>query len=457
MPVSRAIKIIRIQSRICIGGPALHTEILSRHLSNERYQTLLISGAIDSNESSKIKDFKQKGIPVCVIPEMKRVSNPIDDIMAIYKCFKIIRKKKPNIVHTHTAKAGTVGRLAAWLAGVPLIYHTFHGHTFHSYFSKPVTAVFLLIERVLARLSTAVIAISPSQLDELVNRYHIAPKQHFRMIRLGLELEPFKNLKRRNSLKKRLGLDPDSCLLGIVGRLVPIKNIEMALKVTSQLESRYHLCVIGDGPERNTLEIRSKELGLENRVHFMGWIEDITGIYAEIDALLLTSNNEGTPVAVIEAMAASIPVIATEVGGVPDLVKHEFNGYLCASQDVVSMSGFVRDVCQDRSHTLQICENARRFVSQYYAAHRLPERYRAFVSGTNSIKYHIFFFYNLNVFIILHWGKFVYGKNIQSRDTRIQVLSWIDKIGAAPIGFIFYGINFAIINNNGETKSSYEP
>lgn len=332
---------------------------------------MVISGKIDSGEYSKISDLRQQGIPVYVIPEMQRVSSPLDDIKAIYHCYKLIKTIKPDIVHTHTAKAGTVGRIAAKLANVPFIYHTFHGHTFHSYFPKWMTAVFLLIERILARFSTAVIAISPSQFDELVHRFHVASANKFRMIRLGLELDRFFNLKRKTDLRNRLNLSPDICLLGIIGRLVPIKNIEMALKVMRQLDSHYHLCIIGNGPQRRELECLVDELRLKERVHFLGWIEDITGIYAGIDALLLTSNNEGTPVAIIEAMAASVPVIATRVGGVVDLVKHEVNGYLCATNDIVSMAEFIRNVCQNRSHTRYICENAQTFINQYYRADRL--------------------------------------------------------------------------------------
>lgn len=366
-----SLKVMSIQSRICIGGPALQTELLSKHLPVLQYKSVVISGKVDSSEFSRISDLRAQGIPVHVIPEMKRISSPVDDIKAIVRCYKIIKQEKPDIVHTHTAKAGTVGRIAAWLAGVPKIYHTFHGHTFHSYFSKPVTAVFILIERLLARLSTAVIAISPSQQDELVNRYHIAPAQRFRMIRLGLELEPFSRLNRSTQLKTDLSLSPDTCLLAVIGRLVPIKNIEMALRVLSRLDSHYHLCVVGDGPEHENLESLASTLDIQDRVHFLGWIENITGIYAEIDALLLTSNNEGTPVAVIEAMAASVPVVATCVGGVPDLVKHKMNGYLCDPHDTVSMGKLIIELCQNRSKTKKVCTNAMRFVNQFYSADRL--------------------------------------------------------------------------------------
>ena len=191
-----------------------------------------------------------------------------------YQLYKIIRLEKPDIVHTHTAKAGALGRTAAILAGVPLIFHTFHGHTFEGYFPFFVTEFFKFIERVLARFSTAIIAISPRQKHDLSNRHHITSAEHIHVIRLGFELEPFFAVRKNGLLRKKLGLDAKQALIGFIGRLVPIKNIPGALMILKSLHeggALYHLCIVGDGPERALAEGLTEKLGLRGYVHF-SWL-----------------------------------------------------------------------------------------------------------------------------------------------------------------------------------------
>ncbi len=371
---NKPITILRIQSRICIGGPAIHTEILSKHLPADRYRTVLLGGAVDDGEQSKFEELQNQNIDIRIIDEMQRMTTPLNDLKAVWSIYKIIKQENPTIVHTHTAKAGTVGRLAAFMARVPIVIHTFHGHTFDGYFSKPVTFIFKMIERVLGLFSTRIIAISPKQQYDLTKKYRITSEKKVRVIRLGFELERFNDVAKKDEWRKELGIAENEHLLGIVGRLVPIKNIAMSIRVLKHLnekEKRYHLSIVGDGPERGTLERLTEHLGIQDYVHFMGWKTQVNEIYGNIDALMLTSINEGTPVAIVEAMASGVPVIATNVGGVGDLVEHERNGLLCPSHDEPAMVAFISTLFAQQDVHETLIKNARAFAFSVYGYKRL--------------------------------------------------------------------------------------
>ncbi len=365
-------KVIHIQSRLCIGGPVVNTELLSRLSPDQKYKSIIIGGKVEASEVSVISELIVKGLDVRIVQSMRRVTNPLNDIKAIIEIYKLIKKEKPDIVCTHTAKAGTVGRIAGIFARVPLVFHTFHGHTFHSYFPRYLTAFFLFIERLLARFTTKIIAISPSQKHELVDIYRVAPENKFVVIRLGLELSSFYNIVPNGYLKKELNLPLDAPLLGIIGRLAPIKNMNMALRVLSLLQYKnVHLIIVGDGDERPLLEQHAMHLGINDKVHFWGWETDITKIYSGIDMLLLTSKNEGTPVTIIEAMASGVPVVATRVGGVPDIISHQESGYLCQVDNDKEMAEQIMFLLDNPSKTQQICNQARQSVGKMYNAQRL--------------------------------------------------------------------------------------
>jgi glycosyltransferase involved in cell wall biosynthesis len=248
-----------------------------------------------------------------------------------------MRQHRPDIVHTHTAKAGFVGRLAAWLASVPVRVHTFHGHTFHGYFSPAKTRLFIILERFCARLSTRVITISPKLRDDLIHTYRIAPPEKVVVVPLGLDLQPLAALHKDGAnFRLQYGLPPDKKIVGIVGRLVPIKNHHLFLQVAERLVKQrhdVHFIIIGDGECRAELEQQVSESGINDHVSFLGWIEEVGMVLSGLDVLALTSNNEGTPVSIIEAMAAGVPVVATAVGGVADVLENGALGYITPPDD----------------------------------------------------------------------------------------------------------------------------
>lgn len=341
--MERPATVVRVIARLNVGGPAIHTILLNSRLPAERYRSILVKGSEAPGEGDLMALAEERRVSPVLIPQMGRELRPFDDLVALLKLTRIIWSSRPAIVHTHTSKAGTLGRLAVVFVNLargakgllsreaarPIrSVHTYHGHIFHGYFSPLKARLFLAIERLLARSTDVVVAISPRQKSEIVQTYRIAPSERVRTIPLGLELAPFLGCRnRRGKLRAELGLDDDTPLIGIVGRLVPIKRHDLLFKALSQLKSSlsgpsgFCCVVVGDGELGPSLRKQVEEMGLSDSVRFLGWRRDLEIIYSDLDCVVLTSDNEGTPVSVIEALASQVPVIATAVGGVPDLLR----------------------------------------------------------------------------------------------------------------------------------------
>jgi len=327
-------KVLRIINRLNIGGPTYNAAYLSKYLSDD-FETLLIAGEKDETEDSSQFILHELGLKPIIIPEMKREINFKNDRIAYQKIKEIIADFKPDIVHTHASKAGAIGRLAAYKMKVPVILHTFHGHVFHSYFGKVKTTIYKTIERKLARKSTKIIAISAIQKKELAKIHKIAKPNKIKVIPLGFDLNKFKENQKdkRNSFRQKWLIEDNEIAIGIIGRLVPIKNHHFFLNVVkniSELTTRkVRFIIIGDGELRGELEDYCKQLKIdfstENNTRkdlltFTSWITDIDVALAGLDIVALTSKNEGTPVSLIEAQAARIPIVSVNVGGIENIV-----------------------------------------------------------------------------------------------------------------------------------------
>lgn len=327
-------KIIQIISRLNIGGASPQVIHLTRALQERGYEARLIRGQEPDHEGNMLAEAARVGVEPVLIPELGREIDPRRDLVTLYKLVRFLRAERPDVVHTHLAKAGALGRLAAWLTGVPVILHTYHGHVFHSYFSPAKTAFFLRVERALARVSQGLIAISPSQQQELAAYLRVAPER-LTMIRLGLDLTPFQSAE-AGRFRRELGLGDEVPLVGIVGRLAPVKDHRLFLATAAVIRRRrpdVHFAVVGDGELRLELEAEASRLGLGERIHFTGWRSDMPQVCADLTVSLLTSHNEGTPTTVIEALASACPVVATGVGGVPDLMVDGIHGFVVAGRD----------------------------------------------------------------------------------------------------------------------------
>ncbi len=368
---SGKIKVIVVLSRIIIGGPANFVELYATHLPKDTYKVLLVGGCVEEGELNKAQLLKEKGIQVHLIDIMKRELSFFYDIKSVYKLYKFIKKEKPHIVSTHTAKAGAVGRIAARCANVPVVLHTFHGHTFENYFSPAKTEFYKIVERVLGFFSTKIISISPLQRYDLVKKFKIASMDKVVTIPIAIDSSRFLNLERNNEFRDELKIPKDDFVIGMVARIVPIKNHKLIIDVLKELHNRgvkAHLLVVGDGEQeyKTFIEQYVDEKNLKPFVHFTGWVLNVEKVYSALDVLALTSLNEGTPVSIIEAMAASVPVVATDVGGVNDLLHDNKNGLLCKSNDPLDMVEKMLQVKEDIGFRNEICKNGREFVKEHY-------------------------------------------------------------------------------------------
>jgi len=351
-------RVLRIINRFNLGGPTYNASYLTRYMSN-KYQTRLVGGLKEDDEESSEYIVRNLGIEPEIIPEMRRAISLKNDWVAFRKICRIIREFNPDVVHTHASKAGTIGRLAAAWCRVPVVVHTFHGHVFHSYFGKAKTAMYLTIERFLAHFTTRIIAISEKQRHELADVFQIAQSKKFTVVPLGFDLTRFTIDKeqRRTEFRKRYNVTDNQVAVGIVGRLAHVKNHAFFIDVIATLKNQSKVPVrafiVGDGSLRNELVQQCENKGLtvsqpekENLdadVVFTSWIKNVETVYPAFDILAMTSLNEGTPVSIIEAQAAGVPVVSTNVGGIEDIVE---NGKTALLVENGNLDEFVRSLRQ---------------------------------------------------------------------------------------------------------------
>jgi glycosyltransferase involved in cell wall biosynthesis len=326
--------VLRCITRLNAGGPTRHVVWLERGLTARDHRTRLLHGQVQDGEDDLGSLVREGKLDVVEIPDLGRRVDILSDWKALRAVAHQITAFRPQIVHTHTAKAGVVGRLAAVArrpgASRPRLVHTFHGHVLTGYFNRLEQAAIRWFERRLGHhASDAIIVLSPHQRHDIVERFRIAPAHRVHVVPLGLDLAPFAGRPTGPPLHDELGLPDESFLVGIVGRLAPVKDHELFLRAAGLLARRRpeaRFVVVGGGPREPELRSLAADLGVGDRVHFLGLRTDLARIYAGLDALTLTSRHEGTPLSILEAMAAGCPVVATAVGGVPDLVESEFSG-----------------------------------------------------------------------------------------------------------------------------------
>ncbi len=337
-------RVVRLITRLNIGGPAKQALLLTRELS-ETYPTLLGAG-IPSPREGELSD---PAVSVHHLP-LVRPLRPATDVAALAAVRSLLVRHRPQVLHTHMAKAGTVGRFAALSLRRrrPILMHTFHGHVLDGYFYTHVQRAFIEVERCLARHTDVLIAVSPQVRDSLLD-LGIGTIGQYRVLPLGLDLDRFAAIpEAKGQLRKHLGLSQSVPLVGAVGRLAPIKDIRTLLAAIAILPG-VHLALIGDGDSRGQLELQAAQMGLTSRVHFVGWYHDVPAAMSDLDVVALSSLNEGTPVAVIEALAAAKPVVATSVGGVSFVVEDGVTGLLVPKSDPGALAERIQHVLENRS------------------------------------------------------------------------------------------------------------
>lgn len=373
-------------NRLIIGGPALNASYLTKYMAPE-FETMLVIGGKDDHEQDADHITDYLGIDAMVIPEMKRSIHPINDSIAYQKVKTLIQRFKPDIVHTHAAKSGLIGRLAADACKVPVIVHTFHGHVFHSYFNKVATGAFIQIERYLAKRSSGIIAISKTQKEELAYKYKICAPDKIQTIALGLDLDKFRvwQERKREIFRDKYGIQPDELAIGIIGRIVPVKNhslfVQVAARLLAQTGRKLRFIVIGDGDMRAQMEAEFGSAGIDYAYYpedprpataiCTSWQTDMDLVLAGLDIVALTSHNEGTPVSLIEAQAAAKPVVSTNVGGVSDVVVDNQCGFIVEPNQAEYFTDAMLRLIESEDLRTYFGAQGRKFVEDKFSYQRL--------------------------------------------------------------------------------------
>lgn len=380
-------RVLRIINRLNLGGPTFNAALLTKHLAPE-YETMLVAGMKEDVEESSEFILNDLGIEPVYISDMFRSINPLRDLPAYRQLKKIIRQFKPDIVHTHAAKAGALGRLAAIDCGVPVVVHTFHGHVFHSYFGALKTRFYIEIERWLAKNSSKIIAISPSQKNELSQTYNICSDNEIEVIPLGFDLNRFQTnqTEKRDNFRTKYQIAEDEIAIGIIGRLVQIKNHGLFLRslkeILAQSSQKIRAFIVGNGEEYHHLIQLARELEIpfstpnfnnqqQTPLTFTSWIKNVDEVYAGIDIVALSSLNEGTPVSLIEAQAANKPIVSTNVGGVCDVVLPGKTALISPSNNRPQFTQQLLKLVENESLRFKLGKNGHYFVNKKYHYSRL--------------------------------------------------------------------------------------
>jgi glycosyltransferase involved in cell wall biosynthesis len=401
-------KVLQFVNRLNLGGITSNVAYLTKYLEPE-FETTLLTGQKDESEASSEFIVREFGIEPRYVRSMYRSLNPFKDIAAYFEIKRFIEEFKPDIVHTHAAKSGALGRLAASSAGVPVIVHTFHGHVFHSYFGRFKSWIFQQIERYLATKTTKIITISNAQRNEISSIFKIAPLSKCVVIPLGFDLDRFQTgqKEKRHAFRAEFGMSEDTVCIGIVGRLVPVKNHALFLRALRFLKThatqKYCAFIVGDGESRLEIENLATELGLSfvaidkkteatnesPELIFTSWRQDIDYVNAGMDIIALTSFNEGTPVSLIEAQAANKAIVSTRVGGIRDIVVENETALLSDIDDETLFCQNLLKLVEDAYFRATIGQNGLKFVMPVFSYQRLvgdvKDLYEHLLNQTNSI------------------------------------------------------------------------
>ncbi|MCL2064626.1 MAG: glycosyltransferase [Candidatus Cloacimonetes bacterium] len=360
-----------IITRLNVGGASIHVINLSSCLK-KHYDTILVSGTIEPHESDMSYYAEEKNVSIHYLKKMSREIKFYNDLLALWEIYLLIKKEKPDIVHTHTTKAGTLGRIAAFLAGVPTIIHTFHGNIFKGYFSKRKTIFFIYIEKFLSKITTVIIALSEKQKNELID-LNITKHEKIKVIKLGLDFTHI--LATQNDFGKfreKYNIPIDSLCVAIIGRITAIKNHKLFIDIAERLKNKnIYFAIVGDGELRKDIQSEINKRKIDNKVFITGFIKDLKPIYADVDIVLITSFNEGTPVALIEAMINGKIAVSTNVGGISDIVENGINGFYFDDFHVNQFVDTILLFLENKINKASISEKAKKTAKSVFHIDRL--------------------------------------------------------------------------------------
>ena len=379
-----SVPVVRIITRLNIGGPSIQAATLTERLEAHGFRTHLIHGRLGDGEGD-MRYLLPATASAHYLPRLQRAVAPAADARVVTEIYSLLRRWRPRIVHTHMAKAGAVGRTAAAVynrtaapADRARVVHTYHGHVLEGYFGRMKSTAFITAERALARVTDRLVAISPRIQSELVHDYRIGRASQYRIVPLGFDLSPFARIDAaaRAAARVQLGISEDVPVITPVGRLTAIKQHELLLAAARDVAATHrHLVVLiaGDGERRAELEGLSRTMNLGAAVRFLGWRRDLATLYAATDVFVLTSRNEGTPVALIEAMASAVPGVSTDVGGVGDVIADDGMGRRVRDGDARALAAAISELLMDRDRRRLLGARAREHVIARYTLDRLVD------------------------------------------------------------------------------------
>lgn len=383
--LTRPLRVARVITRLGVGGAALHVALLTRHLNGAEFETQLLAGPTNDVEGNMLDLRGETGIRPHILPSLRRNASPARDLRALRDLVRRFRRFQPDLVDTHLSKAGFLGRLAARMARVPAVTHTFHINIFSGYVWNPLEReAYRRMEIAAARWSDRLICLSDELGEELL-RCGIGNRDQFRTISLGLDLAPFEPTEEkvataRRELRQELGLPLDATLIGHISRLAPVKSVKTFVQAAALMRAarpEVTFLVIGEGETRGRLEALAKELGLGASLRFLGLRADVARLNLGLDAVALTSLQEGTPISIIESLAAARPVVASEVGGVPHLIRHEETGLLTAPDDAKSVATALERVLCEPAMAERWGQKGRAKMRREFDKSRLIAEHRA--------------------------------------------------------------------------------
>jgi glycosyltransferase involved in cell wall biosynthesis len=381
---SAPIRILRVITRLNIGGPAIQAITLSHRLSERGFRTRLVYGRLGEREGD-MGYLVPEDVDRTYVPSLQRPIAPAHDGLALLALGRLLHQTRPAIVHTHTAKAGALARIAAATYNLTTgrrapvrIVHTYHGHVLDGYFGARTERLFTWAERQLARVTDAIVAISPQIRRELLEHHRIGRPEQYRVIPLGFDLRPLAAIDdaARHRARGALALPSNAHVVSTVGRLTAIKQHRLFLETAQRIASRdpvARFLVIGDGELRAQLEEQARALGVAHQTQFLGWRTDLPTIYAATDVLLLTSRNEGTPVALIESLASAVPAVCTDVGGIRDVIGDCDAALLAPVADAEALAARVNDLLPDVPRRRAMGARGRAAMLARYGVDRLVD------------------------------------------------------------------------------------
>ena len=374
----KRVRVAHVITRLCQGGAQENTFHTVRLANPDRFEADLISGFTEGSEGSIEHLVQKAGVEIVREPALVRQVSPHRDLLALRRLTRLFRERRYDIVHTHTSKAGFIGRLAAERAGVPIRVHTPHGHIFQGYFLTPVTKMFILLERYAARKTHRLIALTERGIAEHLRR-GIGCREQWTAVFSGIDLSPYDEaIRRRDETRRKLGVAPDDLLVGGVGRLEPVKGfpyfVGVARKVIEAVpQARFILA--GSGSQFG--HIRELARPIADRFQLLGLREDVPDLMAAMDVFVLPSLNEGMGRVLLECGAAGTPAVATAVGGVPDVLDDGETGVLVRPGHEEALVRAVVDLAADPERRQTLGANARAKVVPAYGIERMVERVEA--------------------------------------------------------------------------------